>query len=99
MNQHICNLLALTLAANSACVIAPCQAQTPIDSNNKNILPFSSELPQNTDNTPSFNNSEATIISDSANKAASDNTNATAIKPKPRIPISSRIFSVPSMQQ
>jgi ABC-type oligopeptide transport system substrate-binding subunit len=97
MNQHICNLLALVLAAISACAIAPCQAQTPTDSNSENnnlVQATDNTVPSQLSDSATSNNSKSTVISESDN-----NTQVTSTKPNPRIPISSRIFAVPSMQQ
>ncbi|MBD2607731.1 hypothetical protein H6G81_25175 [Scytonema hofmannii FACHB-248] len=99
MNQYIRNLLALALVANSAWLLTPCKAQTPVKSkseNPNNIISVSSQSPTVDTNTSITSNNSTNYTN--KKPIASSNT-IPATKPNPRIPISSRVFSTPSMQQ
>ncbi len=111
MNQSCFTLLMLTLTAISAFNITPSQAQTLPTSNsdqtNTIVSPISSEI------SPIINTTESSQLGDSATpsssnqtiffKVTSDTPSASNIsnpnKPDLRVPISSRIFAIPSMQQ
>ncbi|MBC1239628.1 hypothetical protein [Nostoc sp. 2RC] len=104
MHKYICNLLMLVLATISTCFMTPCHAQTASKSNNQdtdNISTISSnsssakelgDLVNSTDSKP-------TIISETVTNTSVSQANITAPQPKVRIPIFSRIFRTPSMQQ
>jgi hypothetical protein len=111
MNQYCYPLLMLTLAAISTFNITPSQAQTLSTSNsdqtNTIISPTSSEIsPKISTTEPSAfgssatsTNSNQTIFSEVNSDASSASTISNHNKPDFRVPISSRIFSVPSMRQ
>lgn len=94
----------LVLATISTCIMTPCHAQTASKSNNQdtdNISTISSnsssakelgDLVNSTDSKP-------TIISETVTNTSVSQANITAPQPKVRIPIFSRIFRTPSMQQ
>jgi len=94
----------LVLATISTCIMTPCHAQTTSKSNNQdtdNISTISSnsssakelgDLVNSTDTKP-------TIISETVTNTSVSQANITAPQPKVRIPIFSRIFRTPSMQQ
>ncbi|MGJ5630929.1 hypothetical protein [Nostoc sp. CALU 1950] len=104
MKQYISHLLILVLGTSSTFIVTPSQAQTPVKPNS-----------QNTDNTTSVSsnsssaiqlsdfanstNSKPPILSEAADNSSTANANITATKPEPRVPIFSRIFRTPSMQQ
>ncbi|MCW5317492.1 hypothetical protein GTQ43_27910 [Nostoc sp. KVJ3] len=104
MQQYFSHLLILALGTTSAFIIAPCQGQTPVKPNSQNtdnISSISSNSPSAiplSDFANSTNNKSA-ILSEASNNSSAANTNITATKPKVRIPVSSRIFHTPSMQQ
>ena len=110
MRQYFFNLLILVLGTSSTFLITPSQAETPVKSNTQNtgnITSISSNSPsaiQLSDFANSIN-SKPPILSEAANNSSggnaniADNASITATKPKPRIPIFSRIFPTPSMQQ
>ncbi|MEH1945118.1 MAG: hypothetical protein V7L01_33555 [Nostoc sp.] len=110
MQQYLSHLLILALGTSSTFVITPCQGQTPVKSksqNTDNITSISSNSPSaiqlsdfaNSTNSKTPILSEAVNNSSGANANIADNANITATKPKPRVPIFSRIFPTPSMQQ
>lgn len=101
MKKYIRNLLTLALVATSACLVTPCQAQTSVKSkseNPNNIIPVSSQSPTAVDT--NISNTSSNSTNSTNNKPiASSNATAPATKPNPRIPISSRVFTAPSMEQ
>ncbi|MBW4425914.1 MAG: hypothetical protein KME50_16055 [Nostoc desertorum CM1-VF14] len=110
MRQYIFNLLILALGTSSAFIITPSQAETPVKSNSQNldnITSISSSSPSAIQLSDFANstNGKPPIFSEAANKSSgtnvnlADNANITATKPQPRVPIFSRIFPTPSMQQ
>ncbi|WP_026732091.1 hypothetical protein [Fischerella sp. PCC 9605] len=111
MHQYLYHLLVLILAANSAAIAIPSQAQTQRKSNPENInnitIPIVSQsssatntaVTSNLGDVGSSSNSQPAVISESADSASTTSTEPAATNPNPRIPISSRIFAVPSMQQ
>ncbi|MEH2437934.1 MAG: hypothetical protein V7K25_27540 [Nostoc sp.] len=110
MRQYIFNLLILVLGTSSTFIITPSQAETPVKSNIQNpdnITSISSNSPSaiqlsdfaNSTNSKSPILSEAAKNFSDANTNIADNANITSTKPKPRVPIFSRIFPTPSMQQ
>lgn len=104
MQQYISNLLILVIGTSSAFIVTPSEAQTPVKSNSQNtdnITSISSNSPS-TIQLNDFANSTASkprILSEAANNSSAANANITATKPQPRLPIFSRIFPRPSMQQ
>ncbi|MBW4676041.1 MAG: hypothetical protein KME52_19055 [Desmonostoc geniculatum HA4340-LM1] len=104
MHKYIWNLLILVLATISTCMITPCHAQTAAKSDNQNtdnISSLSSNSPsaiQLRDLTSSTDN-KSTIVSETVSNSSEAKANVTPTQPKPRIPIFSRIFRTPSMQQ
>jgi hypothetical protein len=100
MNKYIRNLLALALVANSAWLVTPCKAQISVKSNSENpnnIIPVSSQLPTVDTNTSTTSSNSANSTN---NKPIASSSNAIpATKSNLRIPISSRVFSTPSMEQ
>lgn len=94
----------LVLATISACTITPCHAQTAAKSdsqNTDNISAVSSNSPsaiQLRDLVNSTDN-KSTVLSETVNNTSVSQANITASQPKVRIPIFSRIFRTPSMQQ
>ncbi|MEH2299822.1 MAG: hypothetical protein V7K88_12540 [Nostoc sp.] len=107
MRQYTSHLLILVLGTSSTFIVTPSQAQTPVKPNSQNTnnitslssnSPFAIQLSDFANST----NSKPPILSEAAkNSSVSDasNANITANKPKPRVPIFSRIFPTPSMQQ
>ncbi|MEH2326144.1 MAG: hypothetical protein V7K32_21820 [Nostoc sp.] len=103
MRQYIFNLLILVLGTSSAFIISPSQAETPVKSNSQNtdnITSISSNSPSAIQLSDFANstNSKPSILSEAANNSSAANGNV-ATKPKPRLPIFSRIFPTTSMQQ
>jgi hypothetical protein len=112
MNQYSYHLFLLVLTVISALSVCPCQAKTPLESNSdqNSISPISHEVlttTNTTDRTKSSQvsnsagntNSEQTIVSETTNDTSSTSSPLATTNTSLRIPISSRIFSVPSMQQ
>ena len=100
MNQYIRNLLALALVATSAGIVTPLRAQTPVKSkseNPNNIIPVFSQSPAAVDRNISKTSSNSTNSTN--NKPIASSNAIPATKPNPRIPISSRVFTAPSMEQ
>ena len=100
MNQYIRNLLALALVATSAGIMTPLRAQTPVKLNSENpnnIIPVSSQSP--TVDTNTSNTSSNSTNSTNNKPIASSSNTIPATKSNLRIPISSRVFSTPSMEQ
>ncbi|WP_341529221.1 hypothetical protein WKK05_07915 [Nostoc sp. UHCC 0302] len=103
MQQNIFNLLVIILGASSAFIITPCQAQTPGESNREatnNLSSISLDQPparELSNLATSSSTSKSSIVE--ANNSSASNASITATKPKPRIPIFSRVFPAPSMQQ
>ncbi|MEH1983966.1 MAG: hypothetical protein V7L27_32715 [Nostoc sp.] len=105
MQQYISHLLLLVLGTSSTFIITPCQAQTPAKPNSQNI----DKITSTSSNSPSTiqlsdlansTNSKSSIVSEaSSSNSSAANANITENKPKLRVPISSRIFPTPSMQQ
>lgn len=101
MNKYIRNLLALALVATSAGILTPLRAQTPVKSNSENpnnIIPVSSQSATAVDTNISTTSSNSTNSTNNK-PIASRNATAPATKPNLRIPISSRVFAAPSMEQ
>jgi hypothetical protein len=110
MKQYISHLLILVLGTSSTFIVTPSQAQTPVKPNSQNtdnttsISSNSSSAIQLSDFADSTNSkppilSEAANNSSGANANLADNANITATKQQLRVPIFSRIFPTPSMQQ
>ncbi|MBD2771883.1 hypothetical protein [Iningainema tapete] len=104
MHPYTCNLVTLVIALCSASIISPSFAQNLEESNKENTISISSSSSNfNEDTIPSnlsksdFTDDKSVIISDADNQVST--TNVAATKPNPRIPIPSRIFAAPSMQQ
>ncbi|MFN6484528.1 MAG: hypothetical protein RMY33_018180 [Nostoc sp. DedQUE03] len=104
MQQYISHLLIVVLGISSTLIVTPSQAETPVKPNNPNTDNITSA----SSNSPSViqlgdfansTNSKPSIVSEASSNSAAVNANVTANKPKPRIPIFSRIFPTPSMQQ
>ncbi|MBD6620494.1 hypothetical protein FNW02_33115 [Komarekiella sp. 'clone 1'] len=104
MQQYIWNLLILGLGA-STFIITPCNAQTPVESNSKNTNNISSTSSEQTpaiielSDSASSTNSELPIFTEATPNSSVSSASIAATKPKPRIPIFSRVFPSPSMQQ
>ena len=99
MNKYIRNLLALALVATSAGIVTPLRAQTPVKSkseNPNNIIPVSSQSPAVDTN---ISNTSSNSTNYTNNKPIASSNTIPATKPNPRIPISSRVFAAPSMEQ
>lgn len=114
MRQSLQNLIALVLASASACILTPCHAQSQGEANNsntQNASSISSELAtgldkaiqtapsQPIDLSNSTNNKADILSENSTNPPTTAALTTTAPISNPRVPISSRIFAVPSMQQ
>ncbi|MBD2681522.1 MULTISPECIES: hypothetical protein [Nostoc] len=104
MHKYIWNLLMLVLATISTCTITPCHAQTPAKSdsqNTDNISAISSNSPSAIQlrDLSNSTDSKPTILSETVSNTSVSQANITAPQPKIRIPIFSRIFRTPSMQQ
>ena len=106
MHQSFQYLIPLILTTTSAFVVTPSQAETPVES--QNMSSISSELstdvdktvPDNSKDLSNSTNQKPNILSEnSSNSSTSTAVTTTATTSNPRIPISSRIFAVPSMQQ
>jgi hypothetical protein len=94
MQQHLCHLLTFALVAASACIITPCQAQSK-DSKSDNPISATNKA-----SSSELNDSGAikpVPSQEPVSQVPSENTPVT--KPPSRIPIFSRIFPAPSMQQ
>jgi hypothetical protein len=104
MQQFFCRFLILALGTTSTFIITPCHGQTPVKANSQNtdnISSLSSNSPAVIPLNDSANstNNKPTILSEVTNNSSAANANITETKPKPRLPIFSRIFPTPSMQQ
>lgn len=98
------HLFVATLVFSQALILLPCQAQTVRESEQpaKNPVPISSEAIPNSNTTSSAISSDSPNSSESKKELASDSNSSepsVANQPSSRIPISSRIFFHPSMQQ
>lgn len=111
MHQSLQNLVVLILASASAFIVTPSRAQSlvePNNSNTNNISPISSELStgintnevsQPSDLNKSTNNKPDILSENSSSSSTNTVVKTTATTSNQRIPISSRIFAVPSMAQ
>ncbi|WP_392482429.1 hypothetical protein [Nostoc sp. C110] len=104
MQQYFSHILILALGTTSTLMITPCQGQTPVKPNNQNTENISSvssnsPLAIPLSDSPNSTNNKPTILSEVSNNSSVVNANIAATKPKPRLPIFSRIFPTPSMQQ
>ena len=104
MQQYISPLLILVLGTSSTLIITPSQAQTPVKTNSQNtdkIISISSNSPSaiQLSNFVNSANSKPSILSEPANNSSAANADITVTKPQPRVPVFSRIFPTPSMQQ
>jgi hypothetical protein len=108
MSQHFHKLAPLLFTTISAFIVTPAHAQVPVESQNpnvNNISPISSELYNNSEKNMTDNSQESSTYTNKKLDVLaenSDNSSPTAAantKSNPRIPISSRIFSVPTMKQ
>ncbi|AFY42806.1 hypothetical protein [Nostoc sp. PCC 7107] len=106
MNQYSCPLLALLLSVVSSFICIPCHAQVTTEAkseldnnnppektsfNNKEVLPVN-----NADDSATV---KSTVISDNSETTAAVTGNQANSQPTFRVPINSRIFASPSMQQ
>jgi hypothetical protein len=102
MKQYSFTLLVLLFSAVSNLMVIPCQAQTASDSKintTNNISPEKVSSKEDNrqsqvSNADNSANGKSTIISETTEK-----TSPVSAKVNPRIPISSRIFAAPSMEQ
>jgi hypothetical protein len=109
MQKYTSHLLILVLGTSLTLIVTPSQAQTPVKTNSQNTDNISStslnsptaiQLSDSANSTNSNPNSKPPIFSEAANNSSAPaNDNITATKPQPRLPIFSRIFSTPLMQQ
>lgn len=106
MHQNYQNLIVLLLASTSAFIVTPSHAQSLVESNNSNtnnITSISSDVSTSRDTNvlsqPSDLNKSEILSENSSSSSTSNAVNTTATTSNQRIPISSRIFAVPSMQQ
>lgn len=104
MQQYISPLIILVLGISSTFIITPSQAQTPVKTNSQNtdkIISISSNSTSaiQLSNFANSTNNKPSILSEAVNKSSGANANITVTKPQPRIPVFSRIFPTPSMQQ
>ncbi|MDZ7959095.1 MAG: hypothetical protein RMY34_14640 [Aulosira sp. DedQUE10] len=112
MYQSFQNIIALAVISISTFIVIPCQAQTAPESNNSDtnkISPISTEpsiginttAPSQGNNSSSSTNNLLNILSESLSNPSTNTTVTTTAttKPSTRIPIGSRIFAVPTMQQ
>ncbi|MBU7582703.1 MAG: hypothetical protein KAF91_07285 [Nostoc sp. TH1S01] len=107
MNQYTCPLLALLLSVVSSSICIPCRAQvtteakateldSSISSEKRSFNQDERSLVNNADNSAS---AKSTAISENAESTVAVTNNPANPQPTFRIPISSRIFAAPSMQQ
>ncbi|MBD2494264.1 hypothetical protein [Nostoc sp. FACHB-280] len=107
MNQYTCPLLALLLSVVSSFICIPCRAQvtteakaTELDSNtsseNTSLKNDERSLVNNADNSAS---AKSTTISESVENTVAVTNNPTKPQSVFRVPINSKIFAAPSMQQ
>jgi Tfp pilus assembly protein PilE len=100
MHQFNHHLLTLVLIVSSAAIAMPSYAQNVKelnrDNNDNNVISISSQNDVATEQNvqPQLGNQ-----SDSSNKDLAANTEKSVTNRNPRIPIFSKIFPVPSMQQ
>ncbi len=104
MQQYISHLLILVLGTSSTFIVTPSQAQTPVKPNSQNTdnitsIPSTSPSAIQLSDFANSTDSKAPILSEAANNSSAVSANITATKPQPRLPIFSRIFRTPSMQQ
>ncbi|MCC5634478.1 hypothetical protein LC593_01165 [Nostoc sp. CHAB 5844] len=106
MKQYSCPLLALLLSVVSSFMCIPCRAEVATEANtelNNNISSEKTSFNKNerspVSNTDDSANAKSTVISENSENTASLRENQANLQPKFRIPISSRIFAAPSMQQ
>lgn len=112
MHQYCQNIIALAVVSISALSVMPCQAQTAAESNNNDtnkISPISTEpsisinptAPSLDNNSSSSTNNQLNILSENLSAPSANPSNMTAdvAQPSTRIPIGSRIFTVPTMEQ
>ncbi len=104
MQHYISHLLVLVLGTSSTFLVTPSQAQTPVKTNSQNpenVTSISSSSPSATQLSDFANstNSKPPLLSEVTNNSSATNANITANKPRVRVPIFSRIFATPSMQQ
>ncbi|MBD2502464.1 hypothetical protein [Anabaena azotica] len=98
------NFFVTTLLFSQALILLPCQAQTVRESEQpaNNPVSISSETISNTNKTSSARSSNSPNSSELKTEIASDTNSSepsVANQPSSRIPIFSRIFFHPSMQQ
>ncbi|BAY97674.1 hypothetical protein NIES37_16180 [Tolypothrix tenuis PCC 7101] len=112
MHQYCQNIIALAVVSISALTVMPCQAQTTAESNNNDtnkISPISTEpsiginptTPSEVNNSSSSTNNQPNILSENLSNPSTSVTVTTpeTAQPSTRIPIGSRIFTVPTMEQ
>ncbi|MBE8966489.1 hypothetical protein IQ277_09605 [Nostocales cyanobacterium LEGE 12452] len=104
MQQYISHLLILVLGTSSTFLVTPSQAQTPVKTNSQNpenvtSIPSNSPSATQLSDFANSTNSKPPLLSEAANNSSVPNANRTANKPRTRLPIFSRIFPTPSMQQ
>jgi hypothetical protein len=106
MSQSFKTLIPLLLVSISAFIANPSQAQSLTEANNSNtnnISPISSEISTEINSNLLFQPNDLNkpdILSETSDTSSTNTAvTTTDTNSNPRIPISSRIFAVPSMQQ
>ncbi|MEH2066648.1 MAG: hypothetical protein V7K47_00350 [Nostoc sp.] len=104
MSKYISHFLILALGTVLTCIVTPCDAQTVVKSdsqNTNNISSISSSSPSTNQLHNSLNstNNKQTIVSETVSNSSAPKSNITATQAQLRIPIFSRIFRSPLMQQ
>jgi hypothetical protein len=111
MPQFFQKLTPLVLTTIAALIVTPCQAQVSVESQNSNldnISPISADsstdlektVPDISNDLSSFTNKKPDILSETADNSSTPAAASTTAKIyNPRIPVSSRIFPVPTMEQ
>ncbi len=111
MHQSFQTIIPLLLVSISALIVTPSQAQSLGEANNSNtnnVSPLSSEistdintnvLSQPSNLNKSTNDKPDILSENSENSSTNSAVTTTSTNSTQRIPISSRIFAVPSMQQ
>ncbi|MBW4611902.1 MAG: hypothetical protein KME21_01180 [Desmonostoc vinosum HA7617-LM4] len=101
MQQYFFNFM-IILGASATLLISPCQAQTPTELNEKssnNPKSLNSSPVTEVTNSGNDTNKDLPILSQVDSNSSASNSDVAVKKPEPRIPIFSRIFPAPSMQQ
>ncbi|MBW4588288.1 MAG: hypothetical protein KME33_24280 [Aetokthonos hydrillicola CCALA 1050] len=99
MRPYTHTFLTLVVTFISTSMVTPCLAETPVLSNKDSVSISSASISTLKSQPSSSSKNKQVIISENASNTSGSKETVAPTKPDSRLPISSRIFAAPSMQQ